>query len=122
MVETSGSSAAHDSDKLERFLEGVMEEGLVLGGWWWRGLGRERSGGGSWTMSRVGSRPMRPHFPCFGFHLSCLSAMPSAAPAPSRLLADGVLAQDSAQVQQVWQLREGITTALRHRGESVWEA
>ncbi|KAL4854460.1 D-2-hydroxyglutarate dehydrogenase [Chlorella vulgaris] len=59
VVETSGSSAAHDSDKLERFLEGVMEEGLV---------------------------------------------------------SDGVLAQDSAQVQQVWQLREGITTALRHRG------
>lgn len=31
MVETSGSSAAHDSEKLERFLEDVMGQGLVLG-------------------------------------------------------------------------------------------
>lgn len=32
VVETSGSHAAHDAEKLERFLEGVMGEGLVLGG------------------------------------------------------------------------------------------
>ena len=33
VVETSGSSAAHDSEKLERFLEDVMGQGLVLGEW-----------------------------------------------------------------------------------------
>jgi D-2-hydroxyglutarate dehydrogenase len=32
VVETSGSSAAHDSEKLERFLEDVMGQGLVLDG------------------------------------------------------------------------------------------
>lgn len=31
VVETSGSDAAHDGEKLERFLEGTMGEGLVLG-------------------------------------------------------------------------------------------
>ncbi len=31
LVETSGSSAAHDSEKLGQFLEGVMSSGLVLG-------------------------------------------------------------------------------------------
>lgn len=31
VVETSGSSAAHDGEKVERFLEDVMGQGLVLG-------------------------------------------------------------------------------------------
>lgn len=31
VVETSGSNAGHDGEKLERFLEAVMGEGLVLG-------------------------------------------------------------------------------------------
>jgi hypothetical protein len=31
LVETSGSSAEHDGEKLGGFLEGVMEAGLVLG-------------------------------------------------------------------------------------------
>ena len=31
LVETSGSSAAHDGEKLGGFLEGVMAAGLVLG-------------------------------------------------------------------------------------------
>ncbi len=31
VVETSGSHAGHDGEKLERFLEGVMGEELVLG-------------------------------------------------------------------------------------------
>ncbi|KAK3380233.1 hypothetical protein B0T24DRAFT_647534 [Lasiosphaeria ovina] len=32
LVETSGSNADHDSEKLESFLEDVMEKGIVLGG------------------------------------------------------------------------------------------
>lgn len=31
LVETSGSIAAHDTEKLERFLEDAMAQGLVLG-------------------------------------------------------------------------------------------
>lgn len=32
------------------------------------------------------------------------------------LVADGVVAQDSAQAAAIWRVREGITEALRHRG------
>lgn len=31
---------------------------------------------------------------------------------------DGVVAQDSRQAGEIWALREGITEALRHRGEA----
>ena len=31
LVETSGSDAEHDGQKMERFLEGLMAQGLVLG-------------------------------------------------------------------------------------------
>ena len=33
------------------------------------------------------------------------------------LVLDGTIAQDSTQAKGIWYIREGITEALRHRGE-----
>lgn len=60
LFETAGSNAAHDSEKLDAFLEAAMEDGLVV---------------------------------------------------------DGTVAQDQAQLADLWQLREGVAEALSIRGK-----
>lgn len=59
LIETSGSNGDHDNEKLEAFLEHVMEEEIV---------------------------------------------------------ADGVVAQDDTQIQELWSWRERITEAIGHQG------
>ena len=110
MVETSGSNAEHDGAKLDAFLEDAMGCGcmnhplpsLLLP-----------------YMARLGLRPIG--MPLMIKHqtsaeeyagltcaITCLSR--------SGIVADGTVAQDSAQAGAIWQLRESISEGLRHRG------
>jgi len=38
------------------------------------------------------------------------------------LVADGTIAQDSAQVAGIWALREGVSVALKHAGAPIAQA